>query len=549
MDIESEEVRKQQPQSMEVDNRQRRSGTAFRQSITELDAKNAAKVESAPSSINEQTDLSSEGEPDDIFEELEVDELDMSTLAKLEKKLGSTLHWHKLRRRGTSSSMDENDDGGNVVKRSKMAKMSSMLFRSRISRSSFSIDTASSTLTELDNVNNDTDDDDDDDDNDNDSYTLSEETLRYDYEGDEFGVIEDDNLETGNAIVDLKRVARRQELARKRDLSKLFRLLQLSDNYWNPNDAESIVIEQCLQVLNRLKMMKSKERFVKAWVITKVNKRGLNQERYLVLTDRKFFTLKNDPERNTIDTKHVKFHDLSKFVMVDVGRFRQTSSDKKLQPYAMCIYTTNRREMSQSFTTNDNLSSLSFQRDLQDAMMSEDVATESQNDTAEAYDDEDIDDGDDDDDDAPPEYSETFSKEKKRGKLEKLASHGSKFIKKKIEKKLHGKKGHKKKKDDDWTVDGPIVESLKRPNTNDMTKHYFMANSQIHQSDFQKRFLEEVAWSLYCAAVARRGTFDNLSEPFIDVEITRPTSTGAKLYNKFKMGMSTGKQKHRNNGK
>jgi hypothetical protein len=67
------------------------------------------------------------------------------------------------------------------------------------------------------------------------------------------------------------------------------------------------------------------ENYIKGWRLTKYNKDGLKQERYLILTDTCYYTVKYDITKKIHDTKHTKRHPLNDLNSIDLGTFQNTN--------------------------------------------------------------------------------------------------------------------------------------------------------------------------------------------------------------------------------
>jgi hypothetical protein len=66
------------------------------------------------------------------------------------------------------------------------------------------------------------------------------------------------------------------------------------------------------------------EKVIKAWHVVKFNKQNLHQERFLLLTNRAYWTFKFDFIKNRVDEQHYKRHDLIEFQCCDIGDLEQT---------------------------------------------------------------------------------------------------------------------------------------------------------------------------------------------------------------------------------
>jgi len=306
-----------------------------------------------------------------------------------------------------------------------------------------------------------------------------------------------DSVNDGDAdkIEQLRRVCLHPHTWEKRDISRMIRLLQNVDlRYWKPNSEQSIMIEKCIEQLEaRFKKFASSEKIIKAWNITKINRKSLKQERVFVLTDSKFYTMKYSTNKTELDEKHIKMYPLSAVVMMDVARFLP-NKDKKKKPYGLAIY-----------MEEDKVSSGSKV--------------------------------DDEDGDNSPNQLEDGKKKKKNlsqkvlGKLRK-----EKTITDNYDEDGQGSGSDSLRRG--TTVEGITLEEKHqiRPDTSNLVAQYFMSCSTVHQSEDQRDFLMEIAWCLFCCCSAMKG--DRQLVPFTQQQIKRPKKdVGSFLYNKLSMGM------------
>lgn len=241
--------------------------------------------------------------------------------------------------------------------------------------------------------------------------------------------------------------------------------------------------------------LKQKEYFIKSWVITKVNIQGMNQERILVLTTHRMYTGKvaKDKENAYCDPSHLKYYDLSRYSAVDIARFKPTAT-QKVTPFGLAIYFRDpQKEAKYQMKRSASFS-----------------ATK-----------------------APPpmlekkeEQPEEAPKKKKKGiagKLDKIVRKGSVMIKNAF-------------KNDDEDKDEKKKER-ERPPVEEMLATVYMAPENIHIADFQQRYLAEVGWLTYAAALALRKSSQDCYEPYDDYLIKRPEgNVGSFLYNKLGLG-------------
>lgn len=151
------------------------------------------------------------------------------------------------------------------------------------------------------------------------------------------------------------------------DLSYLKRLLARTDlNWWQPTEMEKTIIDKARVFINEntrrresKKMPNSPqvndenimnnyeddglqeeeglddddenpnnpfhEEIIKGWHVIKVNKHQISQDRYLVLTDKAYWTLKYDAKTG-FDAKHFKRHDICNFYFTEQGDIEATKN-------------------------------------------------------------------------------------------------------------------------------------------------------------------------------------------------------------------------------
>ncbi|KAG2383041.1 hypothetical protein C9374_005008 [Naegleria lovaniensis] len=314
-------------------------------------------------------------------------------------------------------------------------------------------------------------------------------------------------------IEQLRRVCLHPHIWEKRDISKMLRMLQNEDlRYWKPNSEQAIMIEKCVEQLElRFKKFSTPEKIIKAWMITKINRKSLKQERVFVLTDSKFYTMKFSKD---IDEKHIKMYPLHAVAMMDCARF-MPNKDKKKKPYGLAIYMDEEKVSSGSKVAADD--------DEQGGSHSHHTTNG-------------VNGGDSD-------GSALTMEDKKK--------------KKNLSQKVLGKLRKEKTlqtndtfldDDSDNSSDslrrGTIVEEVSieeksqtRPETNNLVAQYFMSCSTVHQSEDQRDFLMEIAWTLFAACSALKG--ERQLVPFTQQQIKRPKKdlVGTYLYNKLNIGM------------
>lgn len=104
------------------------------------------------------------------------------------------------------------------------------------------------------------------------------------------------------------------------------------------------------------------EEYIKGWKITKINKNNLKrkkiiisfnsclEDRFFILTDKNYYTIRFDFKRDVIDKKHTKGHPLHQIFLLESGIFVHTGEP------VVCIYTSektaNRRRKSFRYLPN-----------------------------------------------------------------------------------------------------------------------------------------------------------------------------------------------------
>jgi len=83
------------------------------------------------------------------------------------------------------------------------------------------------------------------------------------------------------------------------------------------------------------------EKLIKAWHVVKFNKQNLHQERFLLLTNRAYWTFKFDFIKKKVDDQHYKRHDLTEFHVCDIGDLEQT---EQFSVKALKIFTREQRK-------------------------------------------------------------------------------------------------------------------------------------------------------------------------------------------------------------
>lgn len=366
-----------------------------------------------------------------------------------------------------------------------------------------------------------------------------------DEEEDNEDNIEDEDLITGKPIEDLRRAALLPVVAEKKYLNFLFRLLSSTNPYWKPSTEQASLIKLSnAEVRRRIAATESEEKFVKTWVVNKLNKNGMKQIRVLVLTDKKFYTCKivhdkSDKKKISLDPKHVKAYPLEAVLVIDVARFKPSAAEKKLQPFGMAIYlekdeketppktrrasvfssTPEPIEIEKPVARVNSMSQIRRDSSASDASNGSDLAEES------------------------AEEEEVVLEEGDGGPKKKKKQKKAVKILGKITK--HAKKGVNKVFS---PSDQPLVSQNEddlqpRPNTDTMRVQYVLAPGDIFQSDNQQVFLLEIAWCIYTTAAAHQGKKNlRILKPFQNYRLSKPSSNvGALIYNKLNMGEAKAK--------
>jgi len=88
---------------------------------------------------------------------------------------------------------------------------------------------------------------------------------------------------------------------------------------YSKKDEEAI--EGCFKKIKTIE-----ENYIKGYKTTKINKEGYKQQRFLIVTDKFYHTVKYDFSKKEVDLKHTKSHDLTNLFVIDIGTFDKTSS-------------------------------------------------------------------------------------------------------------------------------------------------------------------------------------------------------------------------------
>lgn len=293
------------------------------------------------------------------------------------------------------------------------------------------------------------------------------------------------------------------------DVSLFSNILTRPDFFWKATPQEDQAIEACKKLIDkhyREKLAKSEkkqsnngdgeddeddeefEKVIKGWHVIKFNKMNLHQERFLILTNKAYWTFKYD-FKTGCDEKHYKRHDLLDFCVVDIGALEQTD---QFTIQAMKIFTREKRKP-----------------DLFGNPYQEVVAVD--------------------------------AKEKKNKKT-KVSIELRKSLKLKqtvsgemdIFKQLKGLDFDKVQRPPRTKKPKPTQD---RPSTQNCYNSVFLPYGE-HDVAELKDILVEIAWSLYAAAVARQRTRSQTAEPFLNQTLTRPKESFASfVYNVLGLGI------------
>jgi hypothetical protein len=127
--------------------------------------------------------------------------------------------------------------------------------------------------------------------------------------------------ETNQRTEALKRLKELAQMCKQgaEDLETFTKVLQ-QHPFHQHDDTDALAIDKIVQLLKS-----DTENYVKGWRLTKYNKDGLKQERYLILTDVCYYTVKFDVTKKVHDTKHTKRHPLNDLNSIDIGTFQNTT--------------------------------------------------------------------------------------------------------------------------------------------------------------------------------------------------------------------------------
>ncbi|KAL0489687.1 Disco-interacting protein [Acrasis kona] len=244
------------------------------------------------------------------------------------------------------------------------------------------------------------------------------------------------------------------------------------------------------------------EQIIKAWHVIKFNKRSMHQERYLVLTNKAYWTFKYDPptssSQGSVDEKHFKRHDLCDFCVADIGNLEQTS---EFTVQALKVFTFEKRKKDMfghdwsEVRAGDRKGKLSGE--LRKSL------TVTMGNTGDEY-------------------------EMLGALTEHLNAKRSTIV------------------NQDGTISRKKVKKAdrERPNTVGCYSSIFLPFGQLEPQAITD-ILTEIAWCIYAAAVSRQKHRGLTYEPFMNQIMTIPKKgLGSKLYNILGVGLTTSKKKN-----
>eukprot|EP00761_Pharyngomonas_kirbyi_P009649 gb/GECH01009666.1/.p1 GENE.gb/GECH01009666.1/~~gb/GECH01009666.1/.p1 ORF type:complete len:924 (+),score=190.26 gb/GECH01009666.1/:1-2772(+) len=133
--------------------------------------------------------------------------------------------------------------------------------------------------------------------------------------------VRDESYETD--LEELRKLCRDPATTNVGDIHRLYFFLETTcDHLWRPNFVEVQAIEKIKQ---EILDTEHAEICIKAWKVIKLNKNGMRQERFLVLTNWAYYTIAYDFGSNKVDQDHCKMHDLDRLYLVDIGYLKKTS--------------------------------------------------------------------------------------------------------------------------------------------------------------------------------------------------------------------------------
>lgn len=100
----------------------------------------------------------------------------------------------------------------------------------------------------------------------------------------------------------------------------------------DPKFLEDLAVQACREAAPQ------NETFIKCWHFGKINRKGMEQERMLVLTNRSLTTMRFDFRGKKIDPNAGKSHSLDLFLCVDIGPFDEATQVYGSHKTGMCIY-------------------------------------------------------------------------------------------------------------------------------------------------------------------------------------------------------------------
>jgi SepF-like predicted cell division protein (DUF552 family) len=342
-------------------------------------------------------------------------------------------------------------------------------------------------------------------------------------------------IETGKPLEDLKRIALSKTVLNG-DLSKFVRFVNQSE-FWQATPQQQEIFDQCKKIIEqRYAGDIKRERFIKAWIIIKINREGNHQERIFLLSDQRFHTLKYSKKNKNFPEKRIKSYNISDVHFMDVARYKATRTDKSVQPYGIAIYLRNgaknvSEELEQENLILNDTSELQISPDEHESgssrprsrrMMKIDPSTLDQRE--------------------PPRRSQstyevkTFPSEI-AARLEPSSVRRSDSADTPLTSSvLASPTKEQPNKKPNWAVKkakkvlkkfqkASNTESLEkddqvRPLVKNYVSHVFGAPLGLFQSNDQKDYFDEIAWSIFAVMCANRGSHP--LKPFYGYPITKP---------------------------
>jgi len=320
------------------------------------------------------------------------------------------------------------------------------------------------------------------------------------------------------------------------DLSTFKEIVDRKDFWWTPNEKEKLAIEACTKKIERyykdtvtqaasgsgqqsssqqqqqqqqqqqnsvsnggdeededLENDQEFEKVIKGWHVLKINKNNLHQERFIILTNKAYWTFNYDFASGKVDDRHYKRHDLLDFSLCEIGDIDKIS--EKVSLTGLKVFTHEKRKKS-TFGNNPEVLAIDPSKKGKKGAFSNQLRKSLGN----------------------LRDSDTTS--------------GLEAIRNLKDSILMMERGRVKKPK-------PIRE---KPSTDGDYSSVFVPYGELGPQDI-KNILLEISWCIYAVAVARQR--HKVSEPFTGQFITRPKTTFmSKLYNNFGLGITSKLQKN-----